>query len=213
MVTPSRPARFRALAAVPVAAVLLGACSSAEVSRFHRFSDDTYLQRGEPARILPGAPRDLSDEGYVLLGHVEVQQPVRTCEETRCWEYTHERSGRDSALQLAAERGGDVILLSKDGVLEREVTERQGRCKVPAHGPGSLRPKRRSLMPEDCWEYEAIPRVRELRVTEGYVWRHEPDRVNDGSRALWRRWFEERPRVSTREQEGPAENTENSPAP
>ena len=92
----SRVGRVPFLAAA-FAALTLAACSSAEIARYHRFTDDSYLQREEPAVIIPGPPRDLSNDGYVLLGHVEVRQPVRECDGPRCWDYTHERNGRQSA--------------------------------------------------------------------------------------------------------------------
>jgi len=170
------------------AALALGACGRSEVARFHRFTELPYRARPEASQVLPGSPRDLSDEGYVLLGHIEVRQPVRECENTRCREYTHERSPRDTAVDLAAKHGGDVILLGKDNVLEREVSEREGRCKVP-NAPSPLRPRRPGFVNDDCAVYEAVAYVRELRVAEGYVWRHEPEHVSARSRALWRRWF------------------------
>jgi hypothetical protein len=185
----ARPVALLLLAA----ALLLSACAGAEKVRYHRFTGDEFSARDQRAEILPGPPRDLSDEGYVLLGHVEVLQPLRECEGTNCFEFTHELPARDRAREVATTRGGDVILLAKDGEIERVVREKEGRCRMYAPGPTLVRPGSMMTLQRDCLVYEPVPFVREVSVTEGYVWRHEPSRVSERSREIWKRWFRQGP--------------------
>ena len=121
-----RPTRLMGLLAAMLWMLAAG-CATSESTGFKAASDRRYPAHNEPAAIGTQDERELAAAGYRLLGIVNVRQRVRHCEEDRCWDSTQERDATSAARELAASKGGELVVLSKDNQVERKEGYKAGR--------------------------------------------------------------------------------------
>lgn len=159
-----------------------GCAATGERTTYHRVVNGIVPARSEPAEPTQRPGPELVAEGYVLIGMVEVEQKVRHCYPMGCRDFDHGAGPTAVARRRAAEQGGDLLRLHSDNRLRVRTVWSEERCKVP-EPPSAL--DRRT----DCLEYERVYALGIFRVSEGTVWRKDPEladkRARRMSRMLW----------------------------
>jgi hypothetical protein len=184
------PSMSRLSRAAALSVLLIAACTGLERREFRPLTDARFDPREQPAEVSGAPPAELSARGYLLIGVVEVRQELRRCMPERCIDQSYAEDATAHARRLAAEHGGDLIVLEKNNARERETFEEIGRCRVPMMR-GPVGPFTRAPFSDDCLEYERIRGVKELRVAQGFVWRLEPGQARSPEGRLGRRVFSE----------------------
>ena len=143
--------------------------------------------RERPAEIAAKQERALLTGGYLMIGTVNVHEK--------------DGSGADQtplALQEAAKRGGDLVILNYANKRTSETKYRNGRClnetsrqetthesvpyqectyrgeSYPSYCTTHYRSESRTRTVRECWQYEQVPFIVSFTETEAKVYRLDP---------------------------------------
>lgn len=94
---------------------------------------ENLSSRTVPAKISKESGKTLERKGYAYIGSVQFEDTVKTCWGDDCKNFTctanipHKDTTKE-VLERAASQGGDLVVLDKDSVLSRDITEKKGKC-------------------------------------------------------------------------------------
>jgi hypothetical protein len=194
--------------------ILFSACASAPKqykpkSNFTEFMDHSFSARNEPAKVrfLEVVPKEsafskrirkkilqlkMFKKGLALIGTIEHEQVINTCKyekgkvKAECEEVGGDTDAQHRMQANAAGRGGDIILVSKFGNVERHrrtsnvcVKWKTNSYAQPIfnYGTGIYSYKTRTVSWDQCEKYEAILEniVDSVQKYTADVYRFEPE--------------------------------------
>jgi hypothetical protein len=180
------------LALVMLALAGCAGLTGLEKRAFRPLLERSYPPREAPAEISRTPEAELRAQGYLLVGVAEVRQELQRCDDDGCSHQTYAEDATTLVRRIAAENGGDLVVLQKDNMIEKEPYELFGYCKVP-EPRGPLGPSHTGF--DDCLEYTKLHGVKEIRVSQGFVWRLEPAAARRESGRLGERLFPDEPKA------------------
>jgi hypothetical protein len=149
-----------------------------------------------PAKISKESDKTLEAQGYAYIGFARSEDVVKTCWEDDCRNFTcsEKLSHRDTTKEVldeAAAHGGDVVILQKDATLSTDSTTKEGKCigwrdrdiqvsYCCEHRSGYCqRTCFRTQTVRDCTNHENIYGKKCSFITDGKVWRYDPELIKD----------------------------------
>jgi hypothetical protein len=187
-----------AAAAVIVLWPAAGWAQSDSQAYFTPLISQKVAARSELAKVTTEGESALASKGYVKIGTIGTAHPGKKTNA----EVTEQQES--AILKRATEAGGDLVRLSKEGMLEQETvgtgkyTKFCGQTHDVSNGDGRGGIKVTTFC--DSWDRLEYKKTVSLLVSEGTVWRYDPSlgaETAAAREAAWKAWSakEDRPRT------------------
>ncbi|MCX5842732.1 MAG: WG repeat-containing protein [Deltaproteobacteria bacterium] len=199
------------MAATPPFLVLLSGCaifsSNLTFTPVDGLSDVKISSRSTPAKISNESDKILETKGYAYIGFVRLEDEVKACWDKECqnFECTASLPHKDmtkEVLEKATAVGGDLLVLGSNAKPEISSTQKKGGpcirsgdqyIQVPyccKQGRGycestCYRTERRTV----CLEQATIYGKKCSFITDGKVWRYDPELIKDLARIKWEKKY------------------------
>jgi len=167
-------------------------CSSTKFTPVTGLERESISSRSVPAKVSRESDKVLEKKGYAQIGFVYSDDKVKTCWGDDCVNFTctpdtpHKDLSKE-VLEKAASHGGDIVVLEKDSAPSIESTTKDGKClssyrtsyqdQECSGGYGNV-PRVCSWVTKyryECTAYETIHGKACTFVSNGSVWRHDPE--------------------------------------
>jgi len=180
------------IAFVIVGLFIIAGCSTTKFTPVAGLEKESISSRSVPAKISRESDKSLEKKGYAQIGFVYSDDKVKTCWGDDCINFTctpdtpHKDLTKE-VLEKAASHGGDIVVLEKDSAPSIESTTKDGKClstlrtsyqdQECSGGYGNV-PRVCSWVTKyrvTCTSYETIHGKACTFVSNGSVWRHDPE--------------------------------------
>jgi len=167
-------------------------CSTTKFTPVAGLEKESISSRSVPAKVSRESDKVLEKKGYTQIGFVYSDDKVKTCWGDDCINFTctpdtpHKDLSKE-VLEKAASHGGDIVVLEKDSAPSIESTTKDGKClssyrtsyqdQECSGGYGNV-PRVCSWVTKyryECTAYETIHGKACTFVSNGSVWRHDPE--------------------------------------
>jgi hypothetical protein len=168
-----------------VVGLLGSACAGRhQIIEYAPLGQHEYSARKQPAGLSDRSSQQLEAEGYAPIGTMTVIRVTSICYET-CKRIEHRQGVTDTLLAAAGKRGGDLVVLERDGLETTRVVEKQGRCLesyieertvevyVPPVGGAGNRFEPVPRTAEVCTKFVTLQGHETFQQSSGVVWRRE----------------------------------------
>jgi hypothetical protein len=155
-----------------------------EIVIFNPVTKESFSSRENPAETGAGDEKYYIDKGYIRIGTLSVKHVNRVCFDS-CEDISHSYDLTDVLKRHAAQKGGDVIVITQDKVKGSEKARKNGACKrshldprmTQSYHPAPMGSNQAGYYTTEvqwypvCDEYDIIEGKQDYTVSSGEVWR------------------------------------------